>query len=153
MNVPRRSFPEVEARSLSGRIYRLPSDLDGDRNVLVVAFRRDQQRLVDQWLPSLLELERRGEGLRVYEIPTISSRWSPLRWFIDGGMSHGIGDPDARARTLTIYTDVGRVVGALGLEDTWTIAILLVDRTGRITWRGGGEFDRAQLRELEGELS
>lgn len=153
MTVGRRSFPEVEAHGLDGRIYRLPGDLDGDRNVLVVAFRRDQQRLVDQWLPSLLELERRGEGLRVYEVPTISSRWSPLRWFIDGGMSRGIGDPDARARTLTIYTEVGRVVAALGLADTGTIAILLVDRAGRITWRGGGEFDRSQLRELETELS
>lgn len=146
------TFPEIEARSLSGRVYRLPGELEGDRNVLVVAFRRRQQEVVDGWLPSLLELERQVAGLRVYELPTLSRAWSPARRFIDGGMTRGIPDPDARARTLTSYTDVGRVLAALGLPDTEKIALVLVERSGRIAWQGSGGFEAGKLRALSAAL-
>lgn len=148
----RRRLPEIEARSLDGRAYSLPAELDGELNVLVVAFQRWQQSLVDGWLPALLELERRLPDVRVYEVPTISRAWSPLRWFIDGGMSRGIPDREARARTLTTYTDVGRVLGVLGLADSGTIAVVLVERSGRIIWQGGGRFDADQLRDLTAVL-
>jgi len=147
-----REFPEIEARSLSGRTYRLPGDLDGDRNVLVVAFKRNQQEAVDGWLPALLALEARVPGLHVYEVPTISGAWSPARWLIDGGMTRGIPDADARARTLTSYTDVARVLTALGLEGPETISIVLVERSGRIVWQERGRFDQEKLRGLSTTL-
>lgn len=151
-DAPGRRFPEIEARSLDGRGYRLPGDLEFERSVLVVAFHRAQQRVVDGWLPPLLELERRLPRLRVYELPTISRAWSPVRRLIDGGMVRGIPDPDARARTLTAYTDVGRVVRALGLDGTDEIAVVLVDRDGRIGWQGGGEPGEEQLSALAAAL-
>jgi hypothetical protein len=146
------TFPEIEARGLDGRAFRLPGDLEGDRNIVVVAFQRQQQELVDGWLPALLELERQLPSLRVYEVPTISRAWSPARRLIDGGMTRGIPDPDARARTLTSYTDVGRVVATLGLRDTETIAIVLVERSGRIAWQGSGGFNEEKLRGLSAAL-
>jgi hypothetical protein len=148
MKVPSESFPEIEARSLSGRTYRLPGDLDGDRNVLVVAFKRRQQEAVDGWLPALLRLEEQIPGLRIYEVPTISSAWSPARWLIDGGMTRGIPDPDARARTLTSYTDVGPVLAALGLDSPEEIATVLVEPSGEIAWRQSGRFDQGKLAGL-----
>lgn len=148
MKKPRESFPEIEARSLSGRSYRLPGDLEGERNVLVVAFKRNQQEAVDGWLPALLQLEARIPGLRVYEVPTISRAWSPARWLIDGGMTRGIPDPDARARTLTSYTDVGPVLAALGLDGPETISTVLVERSGEIAWRQSGRFDQGKLEGL-----
>jgi hypothetical protein len=33
----------------------LPDELEGDRNVVIVAFRRSQQALVDSWVPCLEE--------------------------------------------------------------------------------------------------
>ncbi len=133
-------FPEIQARSLERERYDLPGEFEGRLNVAVVAFRREQQQLVDTWLPFLLALEADHDGLRVYEIPAISQRWTPARWFIDGGMAVGIGDRDACARTLTSYTDVGRVQRALGLRDDATIATVLTGRDGRITWMATGAF-------------
>lgn len=147
-----RQFPAIEARSLEGRRYMLPAELEGGRNLLVVAFERWQQSLVDGWMPALIELELRRRDIRVYEIPTISRAWSPLRWFIDGGMSRGIPDQRARARTLTAYTDVDRVLAALDLAGTGTIAVVLLDRAGRIVRQREGRFDEAKLRDLEAEL-
>ena len=47
------SFPQLAARDLGGREVALPSGLPGERNVVLIAFRRDQQRLVDSWVPWL----------------------------------------------------------------------------------------------------
>jgi len=135
-----RRFPEIQAQSLDRERYDLPGEFEGRRNVAVVAFRREQQQLVDTWLPFLLALEAEHDDLRIYEIPTISRRWSPARRFIDGGMAVGIADREACARTLTSYTDVGRVQQALGLPDDTTIATVLTDRDGRITWMATGAF-------------
>ena len=146
-------FPEIRARSLERERYDLPGEFEGRRNVVVVAFRREQQELVDSWLPFLLALEAEHDDLRIYEIPTISQRWAPARWFIDGGMAVGIADREACARTLTSYTDVGAVQRALGLPDDSTIATVLTGRDGRITWMTTGAFTRPAGEELTAALA
>jgi len=148
-----RRFPEIQARSLEREHYDLPAEFEGRRNVAVVAFRREQQQLVDTWLPFLLALEAEHDDLRVYEIPTISRRWAPARWFIDGGMAVGIADRQACARTLTSYTDVGHVQRALGLRDDTTIATVLTGRDGRITWMTTGAFTERAGADLRAALA
>ncbi len=134
------AFPEIEARSLTGERCVLPAGFGAPRVIAAVAFHRAQQADVDTWLPVLLELERSRDDLRAYEIPCISRRWGPARPFIDGGMVAGIPDREARARTLTTYTDVGAVRRALGLRDTSEIAVVLTGRDGRIDWIGTGPW-------------
>lgn len=146
-------FPAIQARSLTRETYSLPGDFEGRQNVAVVAFRREQQRLVDTWLPFLLELESEHDDVRVYEIPTLSQRWTPARRFIDGGMTAGIADTDARARTLTSYTDTGAVQRALGLADGSTICTLLTGRDGTITWSATGAFSAAAGDDLAAALA
>jgi len=148
-----RQFPQIQARSLEREHYDLPGEFEGRRNVAVVAFRREQQQTVDTWLPFLLTLEAEHDDLRVYEIPTISQRWAPARWFIDGGMAMGIADREACARTLTSYTDVGRVQQALGLRDDATIATVLTGRDGRITWMATGPFTERVGENLRAALA
>jgi hypothetical protein len=141
-------FPTIEARSLDRETYDLPSEFEGRWNVAVVAFRREQQQLVDTWLPFLLALEAGSDRLRVYEIPVLARRWTPARRFIDGGMAMAIGDRDTLGRTLTSYTDVGAVQRALGLPDDSTIATVLTDRDGLITWIATGGFSERAGQEL-----
>jgi carbon monoxide dehydrogenase subunit G len=127
-----RCLRPIDGRALDGRAHALPDDLSKPYSFLIVAFRREQQRLVDGWLPWLTEFERERSDVAVYELPVLSARYGPLRWLIDGGMTRGIADPAARARTITVYTDVAAVVASLGLAGTDTIAVVAVERTGRI---------------------
>jgi len=138
----------LSGRSLEGRSYELPGDLAKPYNLLVVAFRREQQAVVDRWLSWLIELEQRRPDVAVYELPVLSSTYSPVRWFIDGGMTRGIPDPAARARTITVYTDVQKVEENLGLAGTDTIAVLVVDRGGRILAREHGGFEQEKAERL-----
>jgi carbon monoxide dehydrogenase subunit G len=145
-------LPALSGRALDGEAYELPDDLQKAYSLLVVAFRREQQELVDQWLPWLLELEQSRSDVAVYELPVLSSAYSPARWFIDGGMARGVGTASARARTITVYTDVGKAVRELGLSTTGTIAVLLVERSGRILGSELGSFDEHKAQRLAAAL-
>jgi hypothetical protein len=138
MKVSDRRFPQVEGKSLEGRLFLLPGDLEGDRNLVAVAFHRSQQKEVDSWQGVFAALEEEHKDLACYEMPTISGRWKAFRPMIDGGMTAAIPDPVTRARTVTVYGDTRRVTGPLGLGDRDRIAVVLTDRAGRISWIARG---------------
>ncbi len=146
-------FPSLEARNLNGKRLYLPAGFGGARNVVLIAFRRWHQSLVDSWFPYLERLMSANPDLRAYELPLISSLYSLARPFIDGGMAAAIPDPKVRERTLTVYTDVGRVTAALGIRNQSTITVLLVDREGRIFWRGEGPYAPERATGLERALA
>ncbi len=134
------SFPHLQARSLEGQWLTLPDEFAGDLNCVVIAFHRHHQRLVNTWLPHLEAVAAATPGVCFYEMPTISRRWLPARWFIDGGMVQAIADQAARERTVTVYDRVSPIVEALGLDGTATIATVLVDRRGDVLWQCSGVF-------------
>jgi hypothetical protein len=86
--------------------------------------------------------EERRPDFAVYELPVLSSAYSPARWFIDGGMApddHGLH----RRR---------KAVRELGLLGTDTIAFLLVDRAGRILAGEHGRFNDEKTTRLTAAL-
>ena len=132
-----RSFPALDATSLSGEHRRLPADLT-EPTVVILAFHRWQQTEVDAWIEEL-----QGAGCRypILEVPTIGARYRLARSFIDGGMRAGIPDPAVRERTLTAYTDVGRVLKALGLRSTDHVVVTLIDPPGSVRALAQGTYD------------
>ncbi len=125
-----RRFPLLAAHNLEGAAVQLPSGFTGEQNLVLVAFRRDQQDAVDSWITWYTGVAADHPGLRAYEVPVLATRWSPGRAVIDGGMSRAVATGEARRRTLTVYGDVRRVVDGLGIDRTSEITVLLVDRAG-----------------------
>ena len=108
---------------------------------------------MDGWLSRLTELERDRSDVAVYEVPVLPARYGPVRWFIDGGMTRGTPDPAARARTITVYTDVSEVVANLGLGGTDTIAVTVVEPTGQILASETGDLDEHKAQRLADALT
>ena len=107
---------------------------------------------MDTWLPWLERMAAADGRVRYVELPTIGQQWAPARSAIDGGMASSIRDEATRRRTLTIYTDVRRVTAALDIDDRGTIGLYLVDRDGRVRWRGSGAFDPSTAAGLAAAL-
>ncbi len=141
-------FPNVKATSLTNWSYQLPRDLDGELNLVIVAFKQWQQDWVDTWIPSLQRLAFEHKALRVYEMPTMSRFNALYRFMIDNGMRAGIPDKAVRAATLCTYIDIPPFARALQLPGYDSIYLFLLDQTGEILWRGQGPYDQAQLAEL-----
>jgi hypothetical protein len=147
-------FPNVKASNLAKRDLNLPADFEGDRNLLLVAFEREQQKDVDTWLREMKRFEELDPGFHYYELPTIQRPNALLRWFIDTGMRRGIPDRKARERTVTLYLEKKPFCDALLITDQKKIYAFLVDREGKVLWRSEGLFDEtkgASLRSALGE--
>ena len=150
------SFPDVAGRTLLGVDARLPADLPADRTLVVVAFQRWHQARVDRWIARAVAAgvppTPRGEDepmhLAVVELPVLSSQWRPVRRFIDGGMTSGIGDPDVLARTITVYTDAGAFRRSLGIPDNEDVWAYVVTRDGAILACSHGEPDDAAWSDI-----
>jgi hypothetical protein len=145
-------FPPLQARNLNGRTLALPTEFAGTRNVVIMAFRRWHQTLVNGWFPALAPLLTAHPDLCAYELPMIAGGYSLARPFIDGGMARAIPNLGVRERTLTVYTNVAQSLAALQINSPETITILLVDRSGQIFWRSEGEYTYAKGAALEQAL-
>ncbi len=145
-------FPAVSGSNLKRKRLNLPEDLEGEQNLVLIAFQQWQQTQVDTWLPFARQMEETYPGLRYYELPTIQ-RLGPLaRTFINEGMRAGIPDPVARERTITLYVDKLAFRQALDLPGEENIYILLLDRQGRVLWRAEGAFTPEVGASLAGAL-
>lgn len=141
-------FPVVTASNLSGREYTLPAGLEGDLNIVALAFQMWHQNEVDTWMPLLEQIERRIPVIRAYELPVLRSMNRLSQWMIDSGMRGGIPDPATRARTITLYLDKERFRRALGLPDEDHIYLLLVDRDGLVHWQTRGPYSPEKASSL-----
>jgi hypothetical protein len=141
-------FPRLIASNLEKRSFTLPDDFEGGRNLLLVAFQREQQQQVDAWLREMRQFEEVDPEFRYYELPTIQSPNRLVRWFIDTGMRRGIPDPKVRSRTITLYIDKQPFLKALGIADESRIYCFLVNRSGQILWRAEGVFDDSKALSL-----
>jgi hypothetical protein len=152
MRAPQGTFPELTAKNLQEKTLSLPGDFAGERNLLLIAFKRKQQQNVDTWLREMKRFESFPD-FHYYELPTISKLNPIARWFINRGMRSGIPDSEARARTITLYLDKEKFKNALNLPDENRIYAILVDRKGQVHWRTDGDFDEAKAASLQRALS
>jgi hypothetical protein len=133
-------WPAVSGSNLQRKKLNLPEDLQGERNLVFVAFQQWQQKQVDSWLPFARQMEATHPGVRYYELPTIQRLNALARTFINEGMRAGIPDSVARERTITLYVDKVAFREALDLPAEENIYILLLDRQGAVLWRAEGAF-------------
>jgi len=145
-------FPRLIASNLEKRTFTLPGEFEGSRNLLLVAFQREQQQQVDTWLREMKQFEEQDPEFRYYELPTIQSPNRLVRWFIDTGMRRGIPDQKARSRTITLYIDKKPFLKALGITDENRIHCFLVNRSGQVLWRAEGEYDDSKAVSLHNYL-
>ena len=146
------AFPDVVGIDLEGEQVSLPGGFAGRRNLVAVAFERDQQAVVDTWITAVEPLLARDRDLRLYEAPTIYESSALFRLWVNNGMRAGIPDPAARRRTVAVYLDRERFTAALAIPDTRDVHLLLLEADGRIAWRTTGPADDEKLAALADAL-
>jgi len=145
-------FPEVEGSNLEGRRFSLPNDFGGELNIVLVAFRREQQDDVNTWAPFLEATAGKHPAVRAYELPTLNRSYRIVRGFIDGGMARGLPEKAARETTITLYIDKAPFKKTLGINSEDAIVTMLVSRDGRVLWRADGRHTAEAAADLAAEI-
>lgn len=146
-------FPAVTGHSLQGHDVTLPAGFTGERNLVFVAFRRDQQRDVDSWRPLARELVARDSTVRAYEIPVLARRYRFVRPMMEAGMRRGMPDTTTRAHTILLFIDKSPFERALRISSEDAIVPMIVDRDGRVRWRARGPFTAVLADSLRAALA
>ncbi len=142
-------FPTATGSNLERTQFTLPGDLEGERNLVILAFWRHHQMLVDTWMPLARRLQQRHSDVVAYELPVIESRNKLAQLFIDSGMRAGIPDRTIREHTITLYVDKAAFLSQLDIDDDSTIYTMLIDRAGNVLWHTSGPLDPGKEQELE----
>ena len=141
-------FPEITAKTLSGKKKTLPDAARGAPALIVVAFVREAQDQIDSWVTPIKEEFHGAEEIKIYEIPVITSAiWRPMRRMIDGGMRSGIPEAD-HDYVMTIYSSASELTGPLEIQDPSLAYVYLIDAGGVIRWQGEGYAETQTLYRL-----
>jgi hypothetical protein len=129
-------FPTVTADDLNGRSVTLPQGFPGETTIVFIAYKQNQQPLVDGWVRAL-GLDP-SIGAEFVEIPVVGVGTRLIRPIVDNGMRSGIVDPALRARTITLYESPELVNTPLGFSGRGAIRVLVVRRNGQVLWSTSG---------------
>jgi hypothetical protein len=146
-------FPKVPGSNLLRQKVTLPDDLQGELNILLVAFYQSHQAFVDTWTPATSRLEESYPGVCFYEIPVIQKMNILYQTFINEGMRAGIPNPQTRQKTITLYLNKKDFLRAVGIPDDSNIWLLVIDRQGNIIWRAEGVYTPEKEEALENVIT
>lgn len=141
-------LPKVEGSNLARSKMVFPDDFTGETNLVFVAFLRQHQDLVDEWVPFVEQLASEFPTLQYYEFPTLPEKGFLYRTFLNEGMRAGIPDPATRARTVTLYLDKSAFRKALDIQHERSMWVYLFDKSGEVLWRAEGRYGQDKGQEL-----
>jgi hypothetical protein len=126
----------------------LPKAFDARSNIVIVAFRREQQKDVDTWIPLADEIMKKNSEVNFYEVPVIYELGAFSRSWINNGMRRGIPSETARKRTITVYTKREKFFKIMKMKEE-KIYILLLNNKGKIIWKAEGVKTKEKARALK----
>lgn len=144
-------LPKVKGSNLARQKMVFPDDFAGEINLVFIAFLRQHQEQIDEWVPFIEQLQKEYPGLHYYEFPTLPRRGFIYRTFLNEGMRAGIPDEAARARTITLYLDKMAFRKALDIDTERSMCVYLFEKSGDVLWRTEGRLTkekREALRDL-----
>ncbi|MBN2537272.1 hypothetical protein JXB37_03235 [candidate division WOR-3 bacterium] len=144
----RTRFPRLELAPLDGSRTLLPDSLRGRVFWVVFAFRRQDQSVIDTWLPWLDRAGAEDSTSRFFEVPLMGpSIPRLLRGVISAGMKVTV-PADKHAHLAPYYGDFEQLADELGLADRAKVYIFLVGPDGFIAGRTEGNATEERAREL-----
>ncbi len=146
-------LPKVEGSNLTRKKMVFPDDFTGEFNLVFIAFLRQHQDLIDEWVPYVEQLAKEFPGLHYYEFPTLPRKGFLYRTFLNEGMRAGIPDKATRDRTVTLYLNKRTFRQALDINNEQSMWVYIFNKVGDVLWRVEGKLNEENGRSLREYLS
>ena len=146
-------FPVLVSYNLEKNKVTLPSDLQGEMNLLIMPFELEQQKEADSWTPIVKMVEASHPGLRHYLVPIFGSENFLYRWWMNSSLRSLLPAEDQRQTTIPLYLNRQRFLKQLQVTSDREITVLLVEKNGRVLWRTTGPLTKDKQISLETALA
>lgn len=133
-------FPAIHARNLDGVHLNLPAKFSCQRNLVVISFAREQQKVVNSWIPAARSIEASHGNFCYYELLVMSRETLLYRWWLNGSLRSNTTDKELHSRILTAYLNKGSFGHHMHIANEKRVVAVLVDREGRVRWRADGAY-------------
>ncbi|MBU6140911.1 MAG: hypothetical protein KGP29_05105 [Proteobacteria bacterium] len=140
-------FPQLTGIDLEGEKRELPQSFDKKLNIVVVAFKREQQENVNGWIKATEEVLAKKPEIGFYELPLIYEMDAISRKFINNGMRRGVPGAKARKHTITVYTDREKFFELMKMKEE-KIYLLALNQEGKILLRIEGDATKKNTAAL-----
>ncbi len=144
-------FPQLVGIDLEGERREIPQSFNNKINIVVVAFKREQQKNVDGWIKVVDEIISQRSDINFYELPVIYELNSVSRSFINNGMRRGVVGSKARKRTITIYTNREVFFQHMKMKEN-NIYVLMLDKAGKVIQKIEGDATSENIEKLKNKL-
>ncbi|MEN0068575.1 MAG: hypothetical protein AAGA48_41040 [Myxococcota bacterium] len=141
------TVPSIEAETLSGNKVALPGSLSKAHTVLVLSFEREHQQTSNEWRPHLAKLAEGGQ-VDWLELAFLDVS-GPVRMAIGAAMDLGVSDKVARAHVAPVWSSADAVTKAFSISDKGDIAVVVVDKSGKMTFKESGKPSDAKVAALK----
>jgi hypothetical protein len=145
-------LPELRGEFLNGRKAVLPEAARGRVTLLLLGFTYQSRFAVEPWAKSFRERFGADPRVTFFEVPMIGGLARMGKWFIDGGMRRGTPKEDYE-HVITVYGGTDPWIQQVGFRDPDAAYLILLDRSGRVAWRGSGRPDEQAVAALSSEVS
>jgi hypothetical protein len=145
---PGTPLPPVSGERLDGRPAGLPAAARGRVTLVAFGFTRGSSKAVQAWGEHFKGVFAADSAYDWLEVPVLGGAARLARGWITGAMRGGTPVPD-RPHVLVVWTDARDWKRRLEYRERDAAYLVLLDRDGRVRWRGHGGFDEERWRELE----
>src|ERR1700761_4698686 len=128
-------LPPVTAYALDRAKVTLPADFTAPLNLLVLSFQRDQQSVIDGWLPVLTP---GAPAMQTWMLPISPRANGFYRWWLNASLRTSLPPSQPRRYTVPLYVDKARFLRAVQVSSEQEVVLLLTDKTGHVLWRTSG---------------
>lgn len=142
------AFPAVATYNLAKARLNLPSDFAAPLNLLLISFQPEQQTQIDTWMPVAQGLQHTNFDIRWYRMPVSASENFIFRWWDNASMRSDESDPETYPWIVPLYVDVNSFRRSLQIPSSHQVAVLLVNKQGRVLWRAEGPMTPAKRDSL-----
>ena len=146
-------FPTIIGKNLNKQVTAIPDDFSEQPLIVIAAFQRWHQNLVDQSMENLDKMNM-NETHTIIEVPVIKKSSMLQRMRLDGLMRAAISDVGVRQRTITVYLDKQAFRDSLNIEHEDTMYWFLVDHaTKSILLRGSGIMTSEDIGQIKTQMA
>jgi hypothetical protein len=140
-------LPRVTAYALDRAKITLPADFAAPLNLLILSFERDQQSVVDDWLPHLTAAGA-TPNVQTWLLPVSGPENFLYRWWFNASLRGGLPASQPRHYTVPVYVNKLQFLRSLQVSSEREVVLLLTDKSGHVLWRVAGPVTDSKVAAL-----